>query len=36
MKMENALRAENDAEIKSIAVQAGDSIAVDALILEFG
>ena len=35
MKMENVIRAERDATVKSIAVKAGDSLAVDAVILEF-
>jgi propionyl-CoA carboxylase alpha chain len=35
MKMENVLRAERDGVIKRIRVQAGDSLAVDAVIMEF-
>ena len=35
MKMENVIRAERDATVKSVAVKAGDSLAVDAVILEF-
>jgi propionyl-CoA carboxylase alpha chain len=35
MKMENVLRAERDAAITSIAAKEGDSLAVDAVILEF-
>src|SRR5207244_11730680 len=35
MKMENVLRAERDGVIKRITVKAGDSVAVDAVILEF-
>jgi propionyl-CoA carboxylase alpha chain len=35
MKMENVLRAERDATVKSIKVKPGDSLAVDAVILEF-
>jgi propionyl-CoA carboxylase alpha chain len=35
MKMENVLRAERDAIIASIAAKEGDSLAVDAIILEF-
>ena len=35
MKMENVLRAERDGSIKSIRAKAGDSLAVDAVILEF-
>jgi propionyl-CoA carboxylase alpha chain len=36
MKMENILRAERDGMIKSIKAKAGDSLAVDAVIMEFG
>jgi len=35
MKMENILRAEKSATIKEVRVKAGDSLAVDAVILEF-
>ncbi len=35
MKMENVLRAERDATVKTILAKAGDSLAVDAVILEF-
>jgi len=35
MKMENILKAERDAVVKSIKAKAGDSLAVDAVILEF-
>jgi propionyl-CoA carboxylase alpha chain len=35
MKMENVIRAERDAKVKKIAVKPGDSLAVDAVILEF-
>jgi propionyl-CoA carboxylase alpha chain len=35
MKMENVLRAERDGTIKSIKVKKGDSVAVDAVIMEF-
>jgi propionyl-CoA carboxylase alpha chain len=35
MKMENVLRAERDAIVKAIKVKPGDSLAVDAVILEF-
>jgi propionyl-CoA carboxylase alpha chain len=35
MKMENILRAERDALIKKIYVKKGDSLAVDAVIMEF-
>jgi len=35
MKMENILRAERDGNIKAIRVKPGDSVAVDAVIMEF-
>jgi propionyl-CoA carboxylase alpha chain len=35
MKMENALRAERDGIIKKIRVKQGDSVAVDAVVMEF-
>ena len=35
MKMENILRAERDGVVKSVNAKAGDSLAVDAVILEF-
>jgi propionyl-CoA carboxylase alpha chain len=35
MKMQNVLRAERDAKVKRIAVKAGDTLAVDAVIMEF-
>ncbi len=35
MKMENILRAERDGTIKRVRVKAGDSVAVDAVIMEF-
>ncbi|WP_334177107.1 biotin/lipoyl-containing protein, partial [Pseudoxanthobacter sp.] len=35
MKMENVLRAERDGTIAKINCKAGDSLAVDAVILEF-
>ena len=35
MKMENVLRAERDGTIKAIRVKPGDSLAVDAVIMEF-
>ena len=35
MKMENVLRAERDGVIKTLYVKKGDSLAVDAVILEF-
>jgi propionyl-CoA carboxylase alpha chain len=35
MKMENILRAERDATVKTIKAKPGDSLAVDAVIMEF-
>jgi propionyl-CoA carboxylase alpha chain len=35
MKMENILRAEKSATVKRVAAKAGESLAVDAVILEF-
>ena len=35
MKMENILRAERDGSVKKINAKPGDSLAVDAVILEF-
>ena len=35
MKMENILRAEKSGTVKEVRVKAGDSLAVDAVILEF-
>ena len=35
MKMENILKAERDGTVKIIRAKAGDSLAVDAVILEF-
>jgi len=35
MKMENVLRAERDGIVKKIRVKPGDSVAVDAVIMEF-
>jgi propionyl-CoA carboxylase alpha chain len=35
MKMENVLRAERDGKVKAIHVKAGESVAVDAALLEF-
>jgi propionyl-CoA carboxylase alpha chain len=35
MKMENVLRAEVDGTVKKINAKPGDSLAVDAVILEF-
>jgi propionyl-CoA carboxylase alpha chain len=36
MKMENVLRAERDAVVKKVLAKAGDTLAVDAVIMEFG
>src|SRR5262249_53694724 len=35
MKMENVLRAERDGVIKTVLAKKGDSLAVDAVIMEF-
>jgi propionyl-CoA carboxylase alpha chain len=35
MKMENVLRAERDAKVKAFKAKEGDSLAVDAVIIEF-
>jgi propionyl-CoA carboxylase alpha chain len=35
MKMQNVLRAERDAKVKAIKCKPGDSLAVDAVIIEF-
>jgi propionyl-CoA carboxylase alpha chain len=35
MKMENILRAERDGRVKEVKAKAGDSLAVDAVIIEF-
>jgi propionyl-CoA carboxylase alpha chain len=35
MKMENVLRAERDGKVKAVKVKQGDSVAVDAVIMEF-
>ncbi|MBV9738130.1 MAG: acetyl/propionyl/methylcrotonyl-CoA carboxylase subunit alpha [Hyphomicrobiales bacterium] len=35
MKMENVLRAERDAVVKQLCVKEGDTLAVDAVIMEF-
>jgi propionyl-CoA carboxylase alpha chain len=35
MKMENVLRAERDVTVKTLKAKAGDSLAVDAIIMEF-
>jgi len=34
MKMENILRAEKNATVKSVSAEQGESLAVDAIILE--
>ena len=34
MKMENILRAQKNAVVKSVSAEQGDSLAVDAIILE--
>ena len=36
MKMENVLRAERDVRVKKVNCKVGDSLAVDAVIMEFG
>ena len=35
MKMENVLRAERDGTVKAVYAKKGDSLAVDAVIMEF-
>ncbi len=35
MKMENVLRAERDGRVAKLCAKAGDSLAVDQVILEF-
>jgi propionyl-CoA carboxylase alpha chain len=35
MKMENVLRAERDGTVSTVRAKPGDSLAVDAVILEF-
>jgi propionyl-CoA carboxylase alpha chain len=35
MKMENVLRAERDATVRSIVASVGDILSVDAVIMEF-
>jgi propionyl-CoA carboxylase alpha chain len=35
MKMENVLRAEREGVVKSVQAKPGDSLAVDAVIMEF-
>jgi propionyl-CoA carboxylase alpha chain len=36
MKMENVLRADRDVTVAKIVAKPGDSLAVDAVIMEFG
>jgi propionyl-CoA carboxylase alpha chain len=36
MKMENVLRAERDGTVEEVKVAAGDSLAVDQVIMTFG
>jgi propionyl-CoA carboxylase alpha chain len=36
MKMENVLKAERDGTVKAVRAKAGESLAVDAVIIEFG
>ena len=35
MKMQNILKAEREGKVKSVNVKAGDSVAVDELLIEF-
>ncbi len=35
MKMQNILKSERDGKIKSVKIVAGDSVAVDQLLIEF-
>jgi propionyl-CoA carboxylase alpha chain len=35
MKMQNVLRAERDGRVKKVLASAGDTLAVDAVIMEF-
>lgn len=35
MKMQNILKSERDGKVKSVQVKAGDSVAVDQLLIEF-
>jgi propionyl-CoA carboxylase alpha chain len=35
MKMQNVLRAERDGRVKQLKARPGDSLAVDAVIMEF-
>ena len=35
MKMQNILKSEREGRIKSVNVKAGDSVAVDELLIEF-
>ncbi len=35
MKMQNIIKSERDGKIKSVKIVAGDSVAVDQLLIEF-
>lgn len=35
MKMQNVIKAELDGEVESVFVKAGDSVAVDELLIQF-
>ena len=35
MKMQNIIRAEQDAVVKTVGVKAGDSVAADEVLVEF-
>ena len=35
MKMQNVLKAERDGEVEAVNVKAGDSVAVDELLIQF-
>ena len=35
MKMQNVLKAEKEAKVKKVNIKAGDSVAVDELLIEF-
>jgi len=35
MKMQNIIKSERDAVVKSVTVVAGDSVTVDQLLIEF-
>ena len=35
MKMQNIIKAELDGEIKAVHIKAGDSVAVDEILIEF-